>query len=416
MERRGIYNKAPSTIEAVERGELTKPSKLDWWYRMAAPPEPSASASIQQREAYRRGKLIAIVLGAVAIVATIGTLAGILILHNINQILTVSPCIVVAFFTALLNRRGQVVIAGILMVLVAEASVMGSVVAVSLPAMSVYALPVLDLLVLPEIIAVSLLPPAFVFMSAVMNIAFIVSTLTFLFPHNAELIKTLHASLGDAVARPVVIQILTAVVSFLWVRSAEQAIYRANRATTIATLEHDMAEQAHAIAQQKRRLDASIQQIVETHTRVANGDLKARVPLTQGNVLWEVAGALNNLLSRFQRAVQAERRVEELQRQGQWAHQVEYRLRLLKQEIEKQASIIRSAKRSRRPVRFNRTETMIDPLLVELDGAMFFNNTSPLERSPETKSSPLRESVSGQFSSLQGSTLEYPSLYKNERK
>ncbi len=307
--------KTPSMIEEVERGELTKPSTLDWWYRLAAPPEPSASASIRQREAYRRGKLISIVLLAVLIVATIGTFVGIFIVHSI--FLVVSPYIVVVAITAFLNRRGQVVIAGILMVLGVEVSVMSSAAAVSFPLMSVYALPVLDMLVLPELIAASLLPPGFVFIVASINIAFIVSVLTFLFPHNAELIATLHTSLGDAVARPVVIQILTAVVSFLWVRSVEQAIYRANRATTIATLTQDLAEQDRVVAEQKRQLDASIRQIVEAHTRVANGDLKVRVPLTQDNVLWEVAGALNNLLSRYQRAIQAERRVEELQRQSQ---------------------------------------------------------------------------------------------------
>ncbi len=35
--------------------------------------------------------------------------------------------------------------------------------------------------------------------------------------------------------------------------------------------------------------------------KVANGDYNARVPLNQGNVLWQVSGSLNNLLSRFQR-------------------------------------------------------------------------------------------------------------------
>ncbi|GAC1360375.1 MAG: hypothetical protein NVS2B12_09140 [Ktedonobacteraceae bacterium] len=41
------------------------------------------------------------------------------------------------------------------------------------------------------------------------------------------------------------------------------------------------------------QLDASIQQIVQTYMRIANGDFDARVPLNQDNVLWQVAGSLN---------------------------------------------------------------------------------------------------------------------------
>ena len=35
--------------------------------------------------------------------------------------------------------------------------------------------------------------------------------------------------------------------------------------------------------------------------RVANGDFDARVPVQEGNVLWQVSGPLNNLLARTQR-------------------------------------------------------------------------------------------------------------------
>jgi len=91
------------------------------------------------------------------------------------------------------------------------------------------------------------------------------------------------------------------VITYLWVTSATQAIARADRATEIASLERIMAEQAQMEAEQKRELEKSIQQIVQTHSQVANGDFAARVPLNRGAVLWEVAGSLNNLLSRLQR-------------------------------------------------------------------------------------------------------------------
>jgi hypothetical protein len=45
--------------------------------------------------------------------------------------------------------------------------------------------------------------------------------------------------------------------------------------------------------------------------RVANGDLSARVPFDETQVLWQLTGSLNTLLTRYQHAKYAE---EELQR------------------------------------------------------------------------------------------------------
>jgi len=173
------------------------------------------------------------------------------------------------------------------------------------PAMSTFLLPMLDLLVLPELFAVSLLPPVAVFIDALVHIIFAVAALTFLLPQTTELKAILHTTaIQDALARPIVIQILVAVITYLWVRSATQAIERADRATSIAMLERDMAEQGVQIAEEKGQLEASIRQIVTVHARAANGDYSVRVPLIEGNALWEIAGALNNLLARLQRSRQ----------------------------------------------------------------------------------------------------------------
>jgi nitrogen fixation/metabolism regulation signal transduction histidine kinase len=44
--------------------------------------------------------------------------------------------------------------------------------------------------------------------------------------------------------------------------------------------------------------------LFHTNTRVANGDLNARIPLTKDNALWQVSSSLNNILSRLQRSRQ----------------------------------------------------------------------------------------------------------------
>ncbi|MFL5628607.1 MAG: hypothetical protein ACJ788_23750 [Ktedonobacteraceae bacterium] len=315
MEKRASYQptdpgiQALSTVEMVEP-DLTKPSKMGWWYQIAAPPEPAMSANLKQREAYRRGKLISIaLLMQIAIIFIVMLTVGIFVNHAL--ILNLAAMLLVLTIAVFMNRRGNVIVAGILAVIGLDLSIMLNF--LSYPELTVFLLPMLDLLVLPELFAVSLLPPRAVFIDALFHIVFIVASLTFLFPQSAELKALLHTSaFQDAVARPIVIQILVAVISYLWVSSASQAIARADRATTIASLERAMAEQAQFELEQKHWLEASIQQIIQVHRRVANGDYSARVPLERGNTLWEVAGALNNLISRLQRSREDSLRLQQL--------------------------------------------------------------------------------------------------------
>ncbi|HEY7415125.1 MAG TPA: hypothetical protein VH593_08035, partial [Ktedonobacteraceae bacterium] len=158
------------------------------------------------------------------------------------------------------------------------------------------------LLALPELIAVSLLPPRAVFIDAAFHICFIVAALTFLFPQSAELSALLHTSgILAALMRPIVMQVTVAAIAYCWVKGTDQAIKRADQATSIAMLEQEMAEQGMLVAEEKQQLEESIRQIVAVHMQVANGDYGARVPLGNGNPLWEVAGPLNMLLSRLQR-------------------------------------------------------------------------------------------------------------------
>lgn len=296
---RNVGFQTPSTIDMIEP-DFIKPSRLGWWYRRAAPPEPVISANLKQREAYRRGKLISIALLMMIVVIvlvlfTVGAFVNHALIPNLLGML------VVLSFAAYMNRRGNVLVAGILAVSGLDLSLMLNF--LSYPHMMVFLLPLLDLLVLPELFAVSLLPPRAVFVDAFLHILFIVGAITFLFSPDHEFQMTvLHTSaLQDALARPIVLQILVAVISFLWVQSATQAIARADRATTIAALERTMAEKAQHDADKKKQLDASIQQIIQVHTQVANGDYAARVPYHQSNTLWEIAGALNNLLARLQK-------------------------------------------------------------------------------------------------------------------
>lgn len=366
-----------------------KTGLLEWWYRWTAPAIPPPTASLEERELTRRGRLTSLVLlSGVAIATFIGLPA--VAFQNPSLVAVILPLDLLFLVALWFNRRGQIYVAGLIVLV--DVSIGLPISILTTPGgLSANSMPLYDLMVQAELFAISLLPAGTIFIVAAINSAFIVLDFN-LQTHTTDL-NTMVAKAGpEVLARPIILHFLVAVVLYLWVRSATQAIKRADRAEVIAILEHDMAEQAHAVAQQKRQLDVSIQHIVETHTRIANGDMTARVPLTHDSVLWEVAGALNNLLTRFQRAIQAEHKMHELQRQLQWALQVDHEMKRTKKGIEKQIEIIRKTKYSQNAIRFARTGTMIDPLLAELDGMVIPKNLSG-------KSSPLPEDFARRDSS-----------------
>jgi hypothetical protein len=230
-------------------------------------------------------------------------------------------------------------------------------------------LPLYDLLVIVELFAASLLPSSYIIVAALLNIGFMSGEL-FLQKSVAGLatpaLQTyLHTQFYAALARPISLQIIVGVVIFLWVRSTTLAIARADRAEMIAKLEHDLAEQ-------KEQLEVGIQQLLQTHTEVANGNFDARTPMTRENSLWPLANALNILLTRFQRASKAE---QELQR--------------FQQILPSLVSAIQTAEQRHAPLPyFTRTSTILDPLLLSLSGKKLTTPAGPgsYQREPRNKS------------------------------
>jgi hypothetical protein len=111
--------------------------------------------------------------------------------------------------------------------------------------------------------------------------------------------------------RLVQIHIIASGVMWILVNNLKVALQRADRAEEIAKLQHDVAAMTSAQAEQKQALERQIEDIVQVHVQVANGNLSARVPLTPGT-LWQLAGPLNVLIGRYQRARQAEEQMQHL--------------------------------------------------------------------------------------------------------
>jgi large-conductance mechanosensitive channel len=379
----------PSAL--IQRPGREKAGFLDPWYRLSAPPEPPIEADLAAREAFRRGRLTSVVLLFFLVLAVI--FIPVAIFGASKFLLPLMLIVLVVIVIAVLfNRAGKISIAGAILVASVEIAFMISL-STERQGLGVYNLPTLDMLVLPELLAVSLLPGASVFFVALLNCLFIWFALdTTLIHHQAGLQTMMGGQSGYGVlVRPIIIQVLVAIVTFLWVRSTQRAIARADRAEVIAQLEHAIAQQEHTIAQEKRQLESSIQQIVQAHTQISNGDYNVRIPLTQENVLWQVAGSLNNLLSRLQRYRQESQ---------QYQH--------MSTEINQLTTEVRRARASRQPLRYRRSGTPLDALVLELTSPVS-SSSSATSTEGRSRSGPL----SGDFPRPSQYSPE-PSRYRPE--
>lgn len=365
----GQGNESEAWMHTHLRDQTTTGSKspLAWWYRLTAPPEPPASASLKVREGVRRGLLASTLLFYLLLLLTLSLPVDIISSNHLLRI--VVPVIIVMTIIALaFNRRGHPNITGLIIVVVFE-GVLAGVIATNAGGLDPSTLGLFDILVFVEVFAASLLPINWVIVAALVNIAFCVFELATQAPHgDALMVQVMHQSGPLVILRPVLLHVIVSVVLWLWVRSATRAIERADRAEVIATLEHSIAEQEHHVADEKRLMDASIQNILQTHMRVSTGDFNARVPLVEGEPLWAIAGSLNNLLSRLQRLHLVDSENQRLTSRLQRAAQLEYELQHLKGEIQYSLKAVALAEAEQRKVFMRRSGTMLDALVVRLHG------------------------------------------------
>ena len=254
----------------------------------------------------------------------------------------------------LLNRLGQVNLAGILVVLSVITAPTTNILTTP-GGINTSALPIFSLMVLSLMCAVSFLPPLWVFVVAAINVFFTLFVLTSL-PSTGELHHLLQTAF-PAVATPILLsQIIVSTVAYIWVSGARLAILRADRAEEVAALERRELERQQVEVEQKQQLDTGIQQLIQTHMQVANGNFTARAPLIKDNILWQVAYSLNNLLARLQSYQQ----ITVQQKKNQEA------LNYLIQAVQ-------HAKREGEPLQIQRTGTPIDALIIELASLRFGN-------------------------------------------
>jgi hypothetical protein len=316
---------------------------LEWWYKKVAPEEPQNSTA-QERERVRAGRLSSIIL-LIILCFGFAQLPNAMTSTNTYFLPILLVAILFVMGAFVFNRLGYVTAVGIALVAVTEAAFI--LIIVTGRPMTASSLTVFYLIVVTELIAVSLLPPKSVFLVAFCNATFTWLTIFFK-PHTSALVLVSPANYYNALASPLALQVIVALVMYLWAQGAHLAIERAER---VAALEGALAERDREVAEQKQQLELGIQQILQTQIQAANGDFNVRAPLARENVLWQVAHSLNNLLSRLQRSTQFER---ELQRTEEEAARI--------------VDTVRRAKATRRPIQLPKNGTLLDPLAQELTG------------------------------------------------
>jgi large-conductance mechanosensitive channel len=362
--RSTILNGVPSESSNSSRKDRVN-NRLEWWYRFSAPAEVAESANFITREQYRRGRVASVII--------LGTLCAIILLLPIIIIYAPVPfnlpwvfaSAAIGILCCLLaipaNRLGHVQLAGILLIVAVDV-IVGGVILSERNGLDPIFLSMFDLLVVTELIAASILNPSSVFGVALINVLLIVLDLNFQ-PHSMMWMQmVMSQTLGySLLARPVALYFIVAAVAFLWVRSALKALQRADRAELIAELERREVEQ-------KKQLEQEIEQILQVHVRVANGDLNARAPTYEDHALWQIGLALNNLLARFKNAAKAE-----------------YSLQRITQDIAQLRTAVRSWRSGQqlqwRPSR----EVALNPLIDDIRRALAApttGNTSTTQRMP----------------------------------
>lgn len=310
------------------------------WLLLTGPGDNAPQRTLQERGRLRRARLTSVVMFGLLVLAIVVVPLG--LQDPSHATLSADVALFAAvLIAAVLNRLLLPTAAGVILVaalgLATAGAVLGS------KQLDLIFLPAFDLLAIVVVVAGVILVRWQMWLTAFAAIAFVIGDLAL--QPRTQALDSFVAQYGiyPIAARPIILILVLAILLHLLSWSLEREIVRADRAEEIAAMEH-------AIVEQKRQLDYGIQLILDTHVRAANGDFTARAPLTQENVLWQIAASLNNLLARLQRSGVAE-----------------HQLRRTDEEIRRLATAIRDAQQGRTPIWPAPTGTSAD-LLLELIG------------------------------------------------
>jgi hypothetical protein len=268
-----VRNAAPSDMTSVlQADDFATSGILGRWYHTFAPKPPIGRlVNLREREKIRRGRLASIILAVQLVFIELPVIPVVANAPNGHIVLPwLFGCILALLTAFVFNRRGNLTIAGILMVASIEVTMIVKILTVP-GGISVFYLPQFDILIQPILIVVALLVPWSAFAVALFNILFILFALL-LGPHAPDLTAVLHnpIQVGDLFAVPIMAQILTSFFGWIIVKNLLEALKQADQAEQIATLEYALAEDRRLAAERNTQLEAGVHAIILTIQQVSN--------------------------------------------------------------------------------------------------------------------------------------------------
>lgn len=355
----------PRAANAGNAGLPRRRGLMGWWLDLTAPPRPNRTLPMGERERLRKAELTSFSILAVFFLVVL------LVSNSLAHPSTAQAAGVALgamalglFVAAVLNRAGWTPLAAYLVPSLLTLVIMLAIVRTD-GGLRLALLPAYDLLALPVLLVSLMASRRATWVFAALGIAFVLADFA-LQPHaritaaGARNFDDIQYAIGQVtwwgeVNRHVALILFAALFSWLGAWSVEAAIVRADRAEA-----EEVARLEHYVADAKRQLDQGIQQILDTHIRAANGDFSARAPMNQGNVLWQIAASLNNLLGRLQKTGQAE-----------------HHLRRTEGELRRLAAALDDAQMGRRPIWPAPTGTAADLILARVARTAYLPAPSP---------------------------------------
>lgn len=299
---------------------LASRHRSNWWLRLTAPPgaeQYDLAVTHQEREHLRHSQLTSwtaplvffapLLLLQQALTGDRGTIIAMLVL------------MASAVVAVLLNRASQQVLAALLLVFAMDMVIEGALLTAP-GGLSTGWILSFDLFVIPLITAGVLLGRGFLWGFMVFHVGCILGDF-WLLPHAPDLVALIHVWHGPTIAfaRPLIVQIGVGMLSFIEVRSTDQAIGRADRAQVIIALQETIAREKQRLEQEHRQLEAGVQEIVEILAQAANGQFTRRSTLPKESALWQIGASLNLLFARLQHMKHTEEMVQQIEQEiYQW--------------------------------------------------------------------------------------------------
>ena len=238
-------------------------------------------------------------------------------LSNPPQLITLCIILPIMLLALVLKKLGYFRVAGFLIAGCIECGLASAVVTV-VGGVDVSELPLYALLIQTGFVVIAFFSPAWIWIIAIVNSAFIAFTLLHFQRPGSEVAAQLARDPAGLITPMILLQLFVAFACWIIMETLLRAIWRADRAEVVADLERREVNRQYEEIQQKQQIEEGVQVIIQTMNQAASGNLTARAPLAQENIMWRVAQNLNTLLARLQALRQDQ---EELARTREVAQQ-----------------------------------------------------------------------------------------------